>query len=327
MAGVLPFDPTSSDINGDAYQKETFVQVQEIEVPTEDCLVSHDDIDQSDQSDNGQSPHIIAVACLKVIDQAQELPAEASEESTPADATVSDSNDGEPTSHFADVLASDVQEPSATPEITEDLSTSVFPGLIAATDAIPREVSTSIPQEPIEAEAIAVPDQTAQDLQASDQIAASLASPSQQAWNAAIEDHDTVKVHTAIIDDPKISFQPPPHLQRQTLGQDPPQQSSLPVQAPGSLPPDTGFILTGSIKIFSIDGLTADFYSYHGPLPNWLDPDDDEPIYQMAVLRDGLKISSLLPSFAATKFDEIALSNVSFCFQVGDQCFRQPHYH
>ena len=139
------------------------------------------------------------------------------------------------------------------------------------------------------------------------------------AWTAGIEGHETVTIHKANIIAPTISFAPPPHLlgvikcpdtgvtrdkERQIQG------------GSGNVAPESGFILTGSIKLFGIDSLTADFYSHHGPPPAWVDP-DEEPIYQMAVLKDDLRISSIVPEFSGAQFDFICLKDVSLVYQVG----------
>ncbi|KAJ7785143.1 hypothetical protein DFH07DRAFT_934976 [Mycena maculata] len=82
-------------------------------------------------------------------------------------------------------------------------------------------------------------------------------------------------------------------------------------ESPPLHPPPTGFILTGTVDLFGMDSLRADFYSHHVPLLPIKDA-TAIPIYQMAVLREDLRISSLLPSFAGTTFDVIALKNATF---------------
>ena len=151
-----------------------------------------------------------------------------------------------------------------------------------------------------------------------------LSSIHQSAWTAGNEGHDSTGVHGATIDSPRIAFQPPLRL----LGAIRPRDTTKDALSEtentahnGSHLPPKGLILSGTIVPFGLESLTAEFYSHHGPLPPWIDQKDDRsPVYQIAMMREDLRISSILPSFSGTNFDVIALQNVNFTYQARNEC-------
>jgi hypothetical protein len=144
------------------------------------------------------------------------------------------------------------------------------------------------------------------------------------AWNAATTVQPSTNVNGAIIGNPKVSLEPPPRfaspVKQQTLG----NTAAVP-QAPlmGEHPPPEGFVLTGTIDLFGMPALKADFYSYHGAIPpDLILPAGQSPIYQLATLDEDVRMSTFLPRLANTTFDTIALKNPTFTYQVLEHVIR-----
>jgi hypothetical protein len=147
----------------------------------------------------------------------------------------------------------------------------------------------------------------------------SLLPASSAAWYAAATKQAYVVIHNATIQNPSIATSLPSHLQHLHSS----ISNNLPLDLTASTPPAEGFILTGSIHLFGIDNLEADFYSYHGPLPPHTtlppqtpSPENKELIYQIATLKGDLSVSKLLPEFSNTPFDSISLRNLTLTYQV-----------
>jgi len=133
------------------------------------------------------------------------------------------------------------------------------------------------------------------------------------AWKAGIYDHITEHViHGAIVTDPTVSFELP-----SVIGSVERTPNAPPPTLLGKKAPPEGFLLNGSISLFGMDSLIADFYGYHGPLPEFLGFGESRvPIYQMATLQDDLRLSSIFPSAKGQEFDIIALKDVAITYQV-----------
>lgn len=145
-----------------------------------------------------------------------------------------------------------------------------------------------------------------------------------ETWKAAQKNQDSLTIHGTTIQNPAITFQLPSIIRNaipeHAFSIDSLENSRALAELPDAtteLPPAEGFILTGSVDLFGNDAWKAEFYNHHGPLPTWLDKVTDEhSIYQMAVLKTDLHISSLMPAFKGTPLDGIELKNISFTYQV-----------
>lgn len=125
---------------------------------------------------------------------------------------------------------------------------------------------------------------------------------------------DSAVVHGATILSPIITNQPSGFLAKLTNGH--PNNDIKPNDGV----PDN-FVLTGKIQPFNQKDLTLEFYSYHGPLPDdskVIPGEGSTPVYQMAIFDRGqkLSISKLIPQFAGTTFDSLAIENIDFIYQV-----------
>jgi len=141
--------------------------------------------------------------------------------------------------------------------------------------------------------------------------------PDQLAWNT--HGAESATIHGATISSPSITRQLPDKivqkLKSHASAGGPDSTPQLDFTAPH--PPPDGFILSGSIELFGIRGLKADFYSHHGPISAPANiPAGTIPIYQVAYLDKDLRISSILPDFAGTHFDILNFKEVSFTYQV-----------
>ncbi|KAI9649435.1 hypothetical protein NHQ30_002011 [Ciborinia camelliae] len=132
------------------------------------------------------------------------------------------------------------------------------------------------------------------------------------AWTAGIHDHITeTVVHGAVVIDPTVSFDLPPVISSAMRTPNAP-----PPSATGKRAPPEGFLLSGSILLFGSDTLVADFYGYHGPRPDTYGYGNSRiPVYQMAVLQDDLRLSSIIPAAKGKEFDAIALKDVTITYQ------------
>ncbi|KAJ8064931.1 hypothetical protein OCU04_007235 [Sclerotinia nivalis] len=132
------------------------------------------------------------------------------------------------------------------------------------------------------------------------------------AWTAGIRENVTeTVVHGATVLDPTVSFDLPPIISNAMRTWD-----ASPPNFNGKVAPPEGFVLNGSISLFGLDTLVADFYGYHGPPLESSDLSDSRiPVYQMAALRDDLRLSSLFPAAKDKEFDVIALKDVAITYQ------------
>ncbi|KAG8866888.1 hypothetical protein FRC20_007225, partial [Serendipita sp. 405] len=144
-----------------------------------------------------------------------------------------------------------------------------------------------------------------------------------EAWKAGLESHDCAVVHGAMLQAPSITTDIPSRLKEQVVASIATEATETTIElhpltnVDGThAPPPKGFTLSGTVDLFDMESLSADFYSYHGPLPAWLDPEHGiPPIYQIAMLAGDLRLSSLLPAFSGTNFDSYSLKNVTFTYQ------------
>ncbi|KZS92230.1 hypothetical protein SISNIDRAFT_455988 [Sistotremastrum niveocremeum HHB9708] len=140
--------------------------------------------------------------------------------------------------------------------------------------------------------------------------------PDHVAWNAVANGDDTATVHGATISAPSITFQPPDRVLGKLQNQPTDDEKAQVPDVNSEHPPPEGFILNGTIELFGISGFKADFYSHHGPISADVDVADGMiPIYQTALLDEDLKISTILPAFAGTKFDIFDFKETTFTFQ------------
>ncbi|KAK4161616.1 hypothetical protein QBC43DRAFT_302785 [Cladorrhinum sp. PSN259] len=140
-----------------------------------------------------------------------------------------------------------------------------------------------------------------------------------KAWGSARVNRKALTVPGAMIQNPKITFQLPSVVQsvlEQHGDSSPCSHASCAPDANAKRPPAEGFILTGSIPLFGNDAWHAELYSHYGPLPSNSDqPVDQNVIYQMAVLKTDLHVSSLMPNFKETPLDGVELKDISFTYQ------------
>jgi hypothetical protein len=132
----------------------------------------------------------------------------------------------------------------------------------------------------------------------------------EEAWTSAVKTHvlETV-LHGATVTDPTVAIELPALL-----------ADIIKPCAPQTIHPKSvpdGFVVSGSIEPFGNEKLTADFWSYHGPRPPWLTLSDPRtPVYQMATMRNDLRLSSIFSSLEEEELDLIALKEVAITYQV-----------
>lgn len=135
--------------------------------------------------------------------------------------------------------------------------------------------------------------------------------------NGAVVWSAGVRPHTA--EQPALVTRPSVTPASATLG-----TSTTPGQRPGIAdailaavqPPPAGFTLEGQIDLFSIKGLTAQFYSWNGSLPaDVAPPVTGAPVYDKAVVTGDFKLSNILAKLKGTPFDNITLRNATFVHQ------------
>lgn len=135
-----------------------------------------------------------------------------------------------------------------------------------------------------------------------------------EAWKVA-QAKDVASVHGAIVEALAIAVTPPSHLLSSDVTCQELTTPELSDSASVQPPPD-GFVLTGTLDIFGIDGLRTHFYSHHAPSPSHLDlPKDILPIYQLAIVRGPVHASTFFPEFSGTLFDTIKLEEVNVTYQ------------
>lgn len=134
------------------------------------------------------------------------------------------------------------------------------------------------------------------------------------AWFAAKES-DSADIHGAVVQELCVALTPPLDFLKDTfMSVD--SKADLDLSTSATPPPD-GFVLTGTIDIFGLDGLRTDFYSHHAPPPAYLNlPEHVPPIHQLAIVRGPLHASKLFPEFAGTPVDVIKLDDVKVTYQV-----------
>lgn len=91
----------------------------------------------------------------------------------------------------------------------------------------------------------------------------------------------------------------------------------VPIQLVDSTEPPEGFTVKGDIDVFGAPGLTAEFSNWNGPVPEGVDivDEDSKAIYDRAVVRDDLKLSSIMPVLQGTFFDKIVFRHVVITHQ------------
>ncbi|KAJ7055058.1 hypothetical protein C8F01DRAFT_1373976 [Mycena amicta] len=138
----------------------------------------------------------------------------------------------------------------------------------------------------------------------------------QAAWDAASGPATSATIHGAVVSSPTVSLVPPSFGGLTTV--DTPAPATTAGTSSGTTPPKD-FLLSGKIdNLFGVaDSLSADFYSYHGELPEGLvlPAGATAPIYQLATLKDDLSLSTILPMLAGTEFDHMPFKNVVFTYQ------------
>ena len=91
---------------------------------------------------------------------------------------------------------------------------------------------------------------------------------------------------------------------------------ALPSAAHPAHPPPSGFTLEGTIELFGIKALTAQFSSWTGTIPSGVTPPKSgKAIYDKAVIAGKFSLSTVLPVLIGTPFDDIVLQNVTFMNQ------------
>ncbi|KAF7302406.1 FAD-binding PCMH-type domain-containing protein [Mycena chlorophos] len=141
----------------------------------------------------------------------------------------------------------------------------------------------------------------------------------QAAWEAASRSATSAVVHAAVVTSPSICTEPPTFTSL-AAPSTPSAEPTTPEVAVSSTTAPKNFLLSGKIaNLFGVIGskLEADFYSYHGELPAGLSLPSGvtTPIYQLATLKDDLKLSTILPKLVGTAFDHMPLKNVVFTYQ------------
>ncbi|KZT39494.1 hypothetical protein SISSUDRAFT_1061095 [Sistotremastrum suecicum HHB10207 ss-3] len=140
--------------------------------------------------------------------------------------------------------------------------------------------------------------------------------PDHVAWNAVANGDDSTTVHGATISSPSITFQPPDRILSKLPTQPTDDERSKVPDATSEHPPPEGFILNGTIELFGISGLKADFYSHHGPVSAAVDLTDGTiPIYQAALLDEDLRLSTIFPEFSGTDFNVFNFKETTFTYQ------------
>nr|GAT46476.1 predicted protein [Mycena chlorophos] len=141
----------------------------------------------------------------------------------------------------------------------------------------------------------------------------------QAAWEAASGPATSAVVHAAVVTSPSVCTEPPTFTSLAAPSA-PSAAPTTPEATASSTTAPKNFLLSGKIaNLFGVVGskLEADFYSYHGDLPAGLSLPSGvtAPIYQLATLKDDLKLSTILPKLVGTAFDHMPLKNVVFTYQ------------
>jgi hypothetical protein len=138
------------------------------------------------------------------------------------------------------------------------------------------------------------------------------------AFQAAVNSASTTTLSGTVISNPGVALEAPQRFSgNDGLNIIP----STPTPTTTAQVPPEGFILTGTINLFGLGSLInpPNFYSYHGTLaPDLIIPNGESPTYQIVALDHDIRMSLLIPSLKGTAFDQIALKNPTFTYQVCD---------
>ncbi|KAI0258477.1 hypothetical protein BC834DRAFT_847332 [Gloeopeniophorella convolvens] len=130
------------------------------------------------------------------------------------------------------------------------------------------------------------------------------------AWTAA-RTKDSANILGAVVQELRVASAPPPHLVGSSLITAESLKDSVLHGSSSAPPPPDGFVLTGTIDIFGLEGLRTDFYSHHAPPPSHINlPRSIVPIHQLAIVRGPVHASKFFPEFADTEFDIVKLEDV-----------------
>ncbi|KAG9094206.1 hypothetical protein FRC06_011055 [Ceratobasidium sp. 370] len=80
------------------------------------------------------------------------------------------------------------------------------------------------------------------------------------------------------------------------------------------VPPATGFMLEGTIKLFGLDSYKVNLWSWHGPPPADVQVGADPPVYQHVQVR-GVGLAELIPLLAGTPLSQVEVPSVSITYQ------------
>ena len=125
--------------------------------------------------------------------------------------------------------------------------------------------------------------------------------------------------HRSPLDMPTISsFELPRYLQT-IVGNVSNSTSESSLDRSGVRPPKEGFKFRNSIALFGSEDLKVNLYDYKGPLPQWVEAlEEKNPVYQIAMLPNELRLSSIFSSLKGSEFDIIALQDVALTYQVSN---------
>jgi hypothetical protein len=76
------------------------------------------------------------------------------------------------------------------------------------------------------------------------------------------------------------------------------------------------FYRAHSVNLFGLEALRADMLEYRGIFPDHVLQQQVAPKFQLAVLQEDVRLSSIFPEFARTAIDQIVLTNVILTRQV-----------
>jgi hypothetical protein len=118
----------------------------------------------------------------------------------------------------------------------------------------------------------------------------------QSAWQSILN-----KASNVVIEDLRIEN---PHLAQDGNDLDPANPA----------PPETGFMLEGTINLFGLESHPVTFRSWHGPPPGGVEVGSDIPVYQ-SVKVDSVSLADLIPMLEGTPLAKFHMKDITITYQ------------
>jgi hypothetical protein len=122
-------------------------------------------------------------------------------------------------------------------------------------------------------------------------------------WQSVNSGVETIKVGDILLSNPRIV---------DSLSE---SGKAVASQDPSSLPPPTGFVVAGDIKLFASPKVKARVHKWHGPAPSHVKLRDEPLCVEFAYVDGDFHLSSVMRSLEGTAFDKITFRKATFYHQ------------